>query len=243
MRVFGRVVANSHALARHLTEAGITTTDVVHHGVPVGHARPPLGAIPLAGFAGRLVPEKGADVLVRAFAAARERVPDARLRIVGDGPSVAMVRGLAGELGVRDAVEFRGHVARDALDEVLGACWVQAVPSRWHEPFGIVAAEAMMRGTAVVASDAGGLAEQVVPNETGFLVPPGDVPALATALALVLSSRERAEHMGASARDHAQRYFSLPRIVDDFLAIFDDMLATPSRDRPAFAARSFIPVA
>ncbi len=244
MRVFNRIVANSHALARHLTEGGIATTDVVHHGVPVRQPRPALGATPLAGFAGRLVPEKGADVLVRAFARLRERVPDARLRIAGDGPSVAMVRDLAVALGVGDAVEFRGHVSRDTLDEALGACWVQAVPSRWHEPFGIVAAEAMMRGTAVVASDAGGLAEQVVANETGLLVPPGDVPALATALTTLLSSRERAEQMGASARKHAQRYFSLPRIVDDFQAIFDDMLSAPeARSRPGLAGRSFLPVA
>ncbi|MBK6395320.1 MAG: glycosyltransferase [Betaproteobacteria bacterium] len=91
---------------------------------------------------------------------------------------------------------------------------MQAVPSRWEEPFGLVAAEAMMRGTAVVASESGGLAEQVEPGATGYLAPAGDAGALARALEQVVRDRDLAERMGASARVRALAELTTDRHVD-----------------------------
>jgi glycosyltransferase involved in cell wall biosynthesis len=95
---------------------------------------------------------------------------------------------------------------------------VQAVPSRWEEPFGLVAAEAMMRGTAVVASENGGLAEQVEPGATGYLAPAGDAGALARALERVVRARDLAERMGASARVRALAELTIDRHVDRVVA-------------------------
>jgi glycosyltransferase involved in cell wall biosynthesis len=184
------------------------------------------------GFAGRLVPKKGVDVLLHAMVLLRKRVPEVRLIVAGDGPERIGLERLAAELGIGGAVDFLGHLAQEQAEHALGAAWVQAVPSRWEEPFGLVAAEAMMRGTAVVASESGGLAEQVEPGATGYLAPAGDAGAgatgylapagdagaLARALEQVVRDRDLAERMGASARVRALAELTIDRHVDRVVA-------------------------
>jgi glycosyltransferase involved in cell wall biosynthesis len=148
----------------------------------------------------------------------RRRVPAARLIVVGDGPEKFALARLATDLGIRDAVDFAGHLAQPDMERALGAAWVHAVPSRWEEPFGLVAAEAMMRGTAVVASDRGGLTEQVVAGETGFLVPAGDAQALAHALEPVVRDRDFADRLGSAARARASSELTIDRHVDRVVA-------------------------
>jgi glycosyltransferase involved in cell wall biosynthesis len=101
---------------------------------------------------------------------------------------------------------------------------VQAVPSRWEEPFGIVAAEAMMRGTAVVASNAGGLAEIIQNSRTGVLVQPDNVDDLASALTDLLQSPKRAEQMGRSGREFALRDLRLEAFVDRFIEVYQRLV-------------------
>ena len=79
------------------------------------------------------------------------------------------------------------------MERALGTAWVQAVPSVWEEPFGLVAAEAMMRGTATVTSRIGGLTEFGVEGDTGYSVPAGDATALAEALRRIVTDRRLAE--------------------------------------------------
>lgn len=113
-----------------------------------------------------------------------------------------------------------GQLADAAMETVLGGGWVHAVPSICAESFGLTAAEAMMRGTAVVASRQGGIAEIVVEGDTGFLVPPGDAPALSHALLAVLRDRELAEQLGRSARDRARRLMSRELWIDRFVRLY-----------------------
>jgi len=94
-------------------------------------------------------------VLLSAMAVVHGHLPEARLLIVGDGPERTQLERLANDLGIEAAVDFSGHLDSMAMEDALASAWVQAVPSLWEEPFGLVAAESMMRGTAVVASDAG----------------------------------------------------------------------------------------
>jgi glycosyltransferase involved in cell wall biosynthesis len=142
---------------------------------------------------------------------------------------------MASALGLTGAVQFLGHLDHPALEHALAAAWVQAIPSRWEEPFGLVAAEAMMRGTAAVASDAGGLAEQVVQGETGYRVAPGDPHALAGALTRVLADRDHAERLGARGRSHALAYFTFATYMDGLLHILETAAASA---RPAAVART-----
>ena len=112
------------------------------------------------------------------------------------------------------------------MEALLARAWVQAVPSLWEEPFGLVAAEAMMRGTAVVATCTGGLSEQVRPGETGLLVPAGDADALAAALLRILKDRSLAEDMGARGRDVALSQFRQELVVDRFEQLYTRLVLT-----------------
>jgi glycosyltransferase involved in cell wall biosynthesis len=91
-----------------------------------------------------------------------------------------------------------------------------------------VAAEAMMRGTAVVASATGGLTEIVEQGRTGFLVPPDNVEALAEKLLVLLQDRRLAETMGEAAQGVAQIRLSLARQVDEFVGVYEQLVARPS---------------
>jgi glycosyltransferase involved in cell wall biosynthesis len=221
---FGVVVANSHATRMRLEERGYRDVEVIHYGAPSCPMRLPLADPPTAIFAGRLVREKGVDVLLRAFATLADHVPAARLIIAGEGPERSELERLIGELDLHARVQLLGNVAHDQMIRVAEPAWVQVVPSRWDEPFGIVAAEAMMQGRAAVVTGTGGLAEIVADGDGGFHTPPGDVPALAAALRRLLSDRELAERFGKAARRRALAHFSEDRFVDRFVSLYERLL-------------------
>jgi glycosyltransferase involved in cell wall biosynthesis len=231
-----RIIAISDAVRDRLEDGGLEVSSVVRPGVPIRSARPPLSTPPTVAYAGRLVREKGVDVLLRAFAPVASRAADARLLIAGDGPERGLLERLAAELAIAPRVRFVGHLARRELESLLDGAWVQAVPSLWAEPFGLVGAEAMMRGTAVVASDTGGLTEFIRDGETGLLVPPGDVEALAGALGGLLLEPGRAERVGAAGRADALAHLDSEHFVDQFVRIYEELAgAAPRRtgwDRP-----------
>lgn len=218
--VFGLFVANSAAVERRLREYGIGPTAVIWNGVPRRPARPPLAGLPTVAYAGRLSREKGVAVLLRGFAATRRTVPGARLLVIGDGPERVELERLARELGVESAVVWTGQLSRDAMERELEAAWVQAVPSILEEPFGLAAAEAMMRGTAVVASGHGGLPEIVRHGETGLLAAPNDSSSFAAALAALLADRERCESMGRAGREWAWTRLSRETCAESFLGAY-----------------------
>jgi glycosyltransferase involved in cell wall biosynthesis len=221
--VFRRVVANSEATRAVLESGGIAPIDVITNGVPVLAQRPRLAGPPVAAFAGRLVPEKGADVLVRAFARVHAALPHARLLIAGDGPERGRLLRLIAELGLERSVALPGHLPRATLDQQLDAAWVQAVPSVWAEPFGFTTAEAMMRGTAVIATATGASPTMVEGERTGVLVPALDEERLAAALLRLLTDRDLAERMGAAGRKRALAEFSDERFTDRFLALLESI--------------------
>jgi glycosyltransferase involved in cell wall biosynthesis len=142
----------------------------------------------------------GLDVLLRAAALVRAQIPDLRVRLVGDGAERGRLAALADELGLRQAVEWRGRVPLAALPGELAALHVFAAPSRVPEAFGVALLEAQACGVPVVASAVGGLPEVVAHGETGQLVPPEDAAALAAALADLLRDAERRRAMGQAAR-------------------------------------------
>jgi glycosyltransferase involved in cell wall biosynthesis len=233
-RAFSAILCCSQDVRRRLEADGIATAGVVSPGVRESAPRPALGGPPMVTFAGRLTPEKGADVLLRAFASARQRVPDARLSIAGTGPAEPALRALATELGLGDAARLHGQLGGAALDEMLDAAWVHAVPSCWPEPFGLTATEAMMRGTAVVASAVGGLGDIVLHERTGLRVPPGDVHALADALVRILSDRDWAEALGRAGRERAREHFTRDGCLTRLERVYEQLRS--STPRPAHAS-------
>jgi glycosyltransferase involved in cell wall biosynthesis len=223
-RALSAVVGISDDVRSQLEADGVAVRDVIWPGSPPARARPPLTDPPTVTYAGRLVREKGVDVLIRAFGKVRQRCPHARLVVAGTGPEASALNGLVAELGLADAIDLTGQLGNEQLDEMFNRGWVHAVPSRWPEPFGLTATEAMMRGTAVVASDLGGLAHSVEHEVTGVKVAPGDEAALANALMRLLADRPLAERLGAAGRRRALQHFSIDRYVANFETLYDDLV-------------------
>lgn len=228
---FNLIVANSEALRRRLITEGIEPVEVIPNGLPARDPRPPLSRPPIVAFAGRLVPEKGVDVLLRAFAKVAAKVTEARLLLAGEGPEWERLNRLIAELKLSSSVFMLGHLSVQEMERRFDVAWVQAVPARWEEPFGNVAVEAMMRGTAVVASAAGGLPEIVHDGHTGFLVPPNNVDALAQSLLRLLRDRGLAEQMGRAGREIALARFAQESHVDRLVRVYERLCQSrPSAD-------------
>jgi glycosyltransferase involved in cell wall biosynthesis len=155
-------------------------------------------------FVGRVVRNKGLDLLLRALAC----IPaDWEVLVVcGDGWDVAACRKLARSLGIEGKVEFHGWTSRDDALAVIRSSRVLTLPSRWPEPFGIAGLEAMALRRPVVATNGGGVSEWLDDGETGFAVPPGDVAALAGALARVLNDDTLARRLGDEAYRRSKRF-------------------------------------
>ena len=218
---FDVVVALSQGMKTKLETAGIKPVEVVYNGVPVKEERSPLSQIPTVVYAGRLVPEKGVDILLQAFAKAKDKIPQSKLIIAGDGVEKDRLQTLSQDLGIADAVIWLGYLPQSEMEQHFAGAWVQAVPSQWAEPFGNVTTEAMMRGTAVIASAVGAQPEIVLDGETGYLVsPPGNIDFWATNLIFLLSDLQLATRMGSAGRDRAVKEFSEQARNQRFLEIY-----------------------
>ena len=161
---------------------------------------------------------KDHGVLLRAFA----RVPgEARLKLVGDGDTLDAARRLAQDLGIRERVEFKG--SRADVPEILAETDVFVLASK-IEMLPISILEAMRAGLPVIASDVGGVSEEVIDEETGLLVEPGSVDELAAALTRLLGDRKLRISMGKSGRTRFERVFQADRMLEKTGSIYRQVL-------------------
>jgi len=194
------IVAVSSALARRLHgELGVPAeadVRVVHMGVDTDVFRVDAGARERLGwpknervalFVGNLVPTKGPDIAVAAFASAKRAGGVDRLVVVGDGSMRADLERQAAEAGVADAVTFTGRLASPEVAMHMAAADVLIMPSR-DEGLGLSAVEALASATPVVATRVGGVPEIVPEDGCGELVPAEDPEAMAAAVSRVLAS-------------------------------------------------------
>ena len=158
-------------------------------------------------FAGRLAPEKGIDVLIKAW---RTHLSDIPLRIAGTGILEDDVFSIADDL---ETVEYVGTLEHPQLTKMMGEATLVVAPTTGIETFGRVAAEAHATGTPVVASNLGGLPEIVVHDETGLLVPPGDVHALAAAVRRLWNDRTSLDAMRTASRARYEAEYSAPKAL------------------------------
>ncbi len=136
---------------------------------------------------GRLDTEKGVDLLLRAFARLVAKYPEARLRILGDGPLRESLETLAARLNLTTSVTFFGWMQTEGIEAALVDAWALVVPSIWAEPLGLVAIEAIVRRVPVIASASGGLAEIVDEGKSGLLFANNDEDQLLSRLRAVAS--------------------------------------------------------
>jgi len=173
-------------------------------------------------FAGRFDKQKGVDVFLSSINYCKSNF---RAIAVGDVSS--------GDLAISKEnakVEFPGWVERAEVQRLIDACDVFVMPSRW-EGFGLSALEAMRAGKAVIASSVGGLTELVLDGETGYLVPPGDAKALASAIDRAANSDTAA--MGAKGRERFLNLFTSQRLRQELFALYAKVKQQSSSGPPS----------
>jgi rhamnosyl/mannosyltransferase len=173
-------------------------------------------------FVGRLVYYKGADVLVRAM-----REVDADLVMIGAGPLEEELRDIAAASGTADRVTFLDPVDTAELTAWYHAADVFALPSvARSEAFGLVQIEAHAAGTPVVSTNlTTGVPYANLDGVTGLTVPVGDVEAFSAALRRLLGDDELRERLGAQAKARALSDFTIPRMVDNTVAVYNEAIA------------------
>ena len=220
------VNCNSHAvhaeLCRRLPELR-DRSSVTYYGMDTPTLPPasrPL-ADPVVLCFGRLVRDKGFDLAITAFAQVRRSFPTARLVIVGEGAARPELQQLVAAEGLGEAVELPGAIAPHDIPALLNTASLVVVPSRWDEPFGLVALEAALMARPVVAARVGGLTEAVEDGSTGLLVEREDAAGLARAVTRLLRDPAAADAMGARARARARRLFAWDRCVGEYERLYD----------------------
>jgi len=193
---------------------------------------------------GRLVPRKGIDTVISAFARLAPSGRSARLVIVGGdhrdpaqmrSAEVERLRALAHELHVADRVQFIGQRRRDEL-----APWYSAsdvfVTTPWYEPFGITPLEAMACERPVIGSRVGGIKHTVVDGRTGFLVPPRDPAALADRLEVLRRDADLAAALGHAGGLRVRRGYTWQKVAVALDAVYADVMRNSSDVRGATVA-------
>ncbi len=191
----------------------------IHNGVQEREVEPAARPVPgpLIGSSGRLHPQKGFDVLLRALPA----LPDVTALLVGDGRERQPLVALADELGVSERVLVTGWVSNSR--SYLPALDVFVLPSRF-EAFPLAIVEAMLAGLPVVATDVGSVSEAVIDGETGLLVPPEDPDALARALRRLLEDPAERLAMGERGRALARERFTAPTMAAGYESLYAELL-------------------
>ena len=183
-------------------------------GIPRSHRV--LGAI------GRLVPQKGLDVLLAAFAAVSRSFGEASCVILGEGPLKEEMEKRVEQLGLSGKVFFVGP--RLDIQDWLAEFDIVVTASR-YEGLSLALAEAMAAGKPVVATAVGGNAELVVDGETGFIVPPEDAGALSAAILNLLGDPGMIASMGERGRRRVRDGFTEERMARKVQAVYDRLLA------------------
>ncbi len=186
------------------------------------HAPGP-GVAGLVVFAGRLVEEKGLDLLLRALV----RIPEACLEVAGDGPMRARWEGLAADLGLRARVKFLGRLETPELLALYARAAVVCVPTLCPETFGYAAAEPMAMERAVVVTPHGALRE-LAEEDRGYLATSGSAEDLTQALVSALADDAERARRAANARVHALRWFQMASVGEQYLQVYRDA-AEPAR--------------
>jgi len=234
-RLPDRVITTGEEMRRMLiAETGVREDRIVsiptgvdadrfHPGV-TGRFREQLGIpkdVCLVGMVSVLRSWKGHRYFLEAAARVRHKAPGARFVVVGEGPMRPLIEQWRQELGLKDDVTMTGY--RTDIPEVLSALDLLVLPSTGNEGVPQAILQAMAMAKPVVASDIGGIREAVTPGQTGVLVPPRDPIILADRIIDLLNDRAAHERMGRRAREIAMERWTLDRMVERVLAVYEGL--------------------
>lgn len=183
---------------------------------------------PAVGIVATLRDWKGHDQLLDAWTTLRARVPGWQLLVIGDGPRRAHLESRVDAVGLRGDVRFTGN--RDDVPDWLACVDLVALPSYGEEGVPQSLMQAAACGLPAVSTTVGAIREAVIDGETGLIVPPKDVPALAAALQRLMTDPALRARMGAAARSRAEREFGLDRMLDGMERVFAAVAARAAAD-------------
>jgi glycosyltransferase involved in cell wall biosynthesis len=181
------------------------------------HAERPVTVV----YAGRLVPGKNVDLLIRAFTRLVAQLPAGacRLLVIGDGPEGETLRAAAAATGAAEAIEFTGLLPNPDVRQRLADAELFCLPSA-SEGTPSTVLEAMAAGLPVLASRAGGIPELVEDGVTGTLVPAGDEPALAEALFILCRDADLRRRLGQAGRERYRAGFTPEALLPRYVAVY-----------------------
>ncbi|MDH3907360.1 MAG: glycosyltransferase, partial [Gammaproteobacteria bacterium] len=234
-RPFRKVIAISEAIADVLRDRGIEDErlEVIRSAVDVdafpgtadcGQVRAEFGLAPehfAVAAAGQLIPRKGHQYLLQAAADIKDRYPQLRLLIFGEGYLNNQLRAQASSLGLGNVVQFAGF--REDLDSYISCFDLLAHPAL-AEGLGVAALKAAAAGLPVVGFAAGGIVEAVANGRTGLLVEPEDTDALGSAIARLIDDPNLAAMLGAAGRERMQNEFSIATMADRHVDLYESVL-------------------
>lgn len=206
------VICVSEKVRDQVTEGAGTrvNTVVLYNGVDPQIFSPGADGpdAPVVLSVGNLIPVKGQELLLRAFAAIHNRFPTSSLEIIGDGPERARLQQKAKERGLAGKIHFRGRQSRAQVADAMRRATVFALPSR-YEGLGCVYLEAMASGKPVIACRGQGIEEVIKTGMNGCLIAADDLPGLEDTLAQLLTQAELREKIGAAARQTILQGYSM----------------------------------
>jgi len=173
-------------------------------------------------FVGRLVSDKGVDLLLRALGMLRREGLEPDMTVVGDGPEAGDLSALSRELALGHQVSFVGQKTGEELVRLLNEHHIMVIPSRWSEPFGVVALEGIACGCVVVGSESGGLKEAIGP--CGITFANGSERALLDALKRVLLDQTLEDSLRRAAPGHLAK-FKAREIAQEYLRLLQQLIA------------------
>lgn len=205
----------------HLIPCGAPTDNFDRCGSPYP-ARPHFITV------SRLVPWKGVDYSLRAFASASEQGLDATLQVIGDGPELNHLKTLAMELGVSDAISFSGMLPPEEVKAAMGRASALLQHSLdhsngWVEGFGVSITEASAMELPSIVTPCGGIADQVLDGETGIIVPQRDVASFAAAIKRLGNDANLCRQLGTAARRRAIKHFDTAALTRRLEAVITDV--------------------
>lgn len=222
-----RVICISEKVRTQVLESasGRVETSVIYNGVDPTVFCPANGqdsSVVLS--VGNLIPIKGHELLLRAFAAIHKQYPEASCQLIGDGPERESLLTLSQELGIADKVQFLGRQSRRQVADAMKRCAIFALPSR-YEGLGCVYLEAMACEKPVIACREQGIEEIIQNGRNGWLIAPGDLRDMTDALHFLLQDAYTRRQMGEAARRTILQGFTLARQAEMLTQLYRGCLA------------------
>ncbi|WGV28232.1 glycosyltransferase family 4 protein [Halotia branconii] len=223
------VIANSDYVRQQIISSGLSPERVItlRCGVqPATSATAPLSREIHQNqrilFAGRIVPYKGIEWLIKALA---KTDPQIHLDIAGDGWGKPNMEKLAHQMGLSDRITWHGWCDRDKLAALYQQCLAVVFPSLWPEPAGLVTLEAYTHYRPIIASAVGGIPEHVRNGKTGILVPLNSIQKLAAAINELATNYQKSQLMGEQAQAWFQQEFTIDIHVQRLKKIYAQTIA------------------